>query len=262
MKHQANLMSIKSWSWRLTRTKELIATMKKYITLACWEETTREVEDPDTAPPGGSSPGSLNPDQEVVIEALEDQVVESSDDSEGTYATPQWTEETPTVEEELTWEQEDLEEEAREREEVSSLQHQPNPMLGRSWLWGQHDDHEMHPEDPENQIMGKGRLPRRLLFPDQWTDRIASKAMPRPFFADLRGVFKGKGAKKGSAKGVGPTSLGGSESSLASPSAEASDEELQQPTVDELETEYQLGMMAGDETWNAEWSIAKGEAGK
>eukprot|EP00971_Amphidinium_carterae_P206652 4100320-Amphidinium_carterae.2 len=36
----------------------------------------------------------------------------SSDDSEGTYATPQWADETPTFEEDLTWEQEDVEEEA------------------------------------------------------------------------------------------------------------------------------------------------------
>eukprot|EP00971_Amphidinium_carterae_P212566 4218472-Amphidinium_carterae.1 len=35
----------------------------------------------------------------------------SSNDSEGTYATPQHTNETPTLEEDLTWEQEDLEEE-------------------------------------------------------------------------------------------------------------------------------------------------------
>eukprot|EP00971_Amphidinium_carterae_P012629 248589-Amphidinium_carterae.1 len=49
---------------------------------------------------------------------LEEQV--SSDDSEGTYATPQWADETPTFEEDLTWEQEDLEEEAREVDEVTS----------------------------------------------------------------------------------------------------------------------------------------------
>eukprot|EP00971_Amphidinium_carterae_P212404 4215180-Amphidinium_carterae.1 len=67
--------------------------------------------------------------------------------------------------------------------------------------------------------------------------------MPRPYFADLRGVFKGKG-------------------SLASPSEEAHDEEPQQPTVDEPEPEYQLGMLAADETWSAEWSTEKGDAGR
>eukprot|EP00971_Amphidinium_carterae_P111479 2207722-Amphidinium_carterae.1 len=36
---------------------------------------------------------------------------DSSNDSEGTYATPQFTNDTPTWEEDLTWEQEDLEEE-------------------------------------------------------------------------------------------------------------------------------------------------------
>eukprot|EP00971_Amphidinium_carterae_P089114 1763713-Amphidinium_carterae.1 len=64
--------------------------------------------------------------------------------------------------------------------------------------------------------MGKGRLPTRLLFPDQWTDRIASKAMPRPYFADLRGAFKGKGTGKGRAKGSGTTTFGDSTGSLAS----------------------------------------------
>eukprot|EP00971_Amphidinium_carterae_P186639 3704874-Amphidinium_carterae.1 len=89
------------------------------------------VDDPDTAPPGGSSPGSLIPDQEVqVLEEHGEQESESSNDSSGTYATPQWTDETPTVEEDLTWEQEDLEEEAREREDALNLQHQLNPLLG------------------------------------------------------------------------------------------------------------------------------------
>eukprot|EP00971_Amphidinium_carterae_P225638 4474811-Amphidinium_carterae.1 len=89
------------------------------------------VDDLDTAPPGGSSPGSLIPDQEVqVLEEHVEQESESSNDSSGTYATPQWTNETPTVEEDLTWEQEDLEEEAREREEALNLQHQLNPLLG------------------------------------------------------------------------------------------------------------------------------------
>eukprot|EP00971_Amphidinium_carterae_P061148 1210364-Amphidinium_carterae.1 len=40
------------------------------------------VDDPDTAPPGGSSPGSLNPDQEVlVMEEHREQESESSNDS-------------------------------------------------------------------------------------------------------------------------------------------------------------------------------------
>eukprot|EP00971_Amphidinium_carterae_P122411 2423800-Amphidinium_carterae.1 len=42
-----------------------------------------------------------------------------SNDSEGTYLTPDLTNETPTLEEDLTWEQEDLEEERRERETKS-----------------------------------------------------------------------------------------------------------------------------------------------
>eukprot|EP00971_Amphidinium_carterae_P232133 4606559-Amphidinium_carterae.1 len=199
------------------------------------------VDDPDTAPPGGSSPGSLNPDQEVqVLEEHVEQVSESSNDSSGTYATPQWTDEAPTVEEDLTWEQEDLEEEHREHVEVLELQHRLDSLRERSWLWGQLDDHEMHPEDPANQIMGKGHIPTRLLFPDQWTDRIASKAMPQPYFADLRGVFKGKGKAKGS----GTTSFGGSTGSLAPTSEEAIDEP-QQPNVDEPEPEYHLGMLNG-----------------
>eukprot|EP00971_Amphidinium_carterae_P125552 2487463-Amphidinium_carterae.1 len=33
----------------------------------------------------------------------------------------------------------------------------PNPMFGRSWLWGQDDNHELHPDDPSNTIVGKGR---------------------------------------------------------------------------------------------------------
>eukprot|EP00971_Amphidinium_carterae_P172123 3412543-Amphidinium_carterae.1 len=45
-------------------------------------------------------------------EEQEEQKHEPSDDSEGTYATPHWTNETTTFEEDLTWEQEDLEEEA------------------------------------------------------------------------------------------------------------------------------------------------------
>eukprot|EP00971_Amphidinium_carterae_P122951 2433701-Amphidinium_carterae.1 len=230
-------------------------------------EDVGRVDDPDTAPPGGSSPGSLIPDQEVLVvdeQERGEQDSESSNDSAGTYATPQWTEETPTVDEDLTWEQEDLEEEAREHAEVTSLPHQPNPMLGRTWLWGQHSDHEMHPDDPANQIMGKGRLPTRVVFPDQWTDRIASKAMPRPDFADLRGAFRGKpnGKGKGSAKGSGPTSFGGSTGSLASQSAERTDEDTQEPTVDEPEPEYHVGMMADEETWNAEWSVADADAGR
>eukprot|EP00971_Amphidinium_carterae_P280696 5572654-Amphidinium_carterae.2 len=44
---------------------------------------------------------------------------DSSDDSEGTYLTPDLTNETPTWEEDLTWEQEDLEEEQREVDEVA-----------------------------------------------------------------------------------------------------------------------------------------------
>eukprot|EP00971_Amphidinium_carterae_P260192 5162295-Amphidinium_carterae.1 len=175
-------------------------------------------------------------------------------------------------EEQETTLREDLEEEARERDEVTSVSpenvtpppippwllldnpegvraavvatreathaeapHRPNPMLGRSWLWGQDDDHEMHPEDPWNQIMGKGRLPTRILMPNQWTDRIASKAMPRPWFES-----KGKGAGKsreGRAKGSGTTSVGGGTGSMASQSEEAAEEEQQQPTVDEPEPE-------------------------
>eukprot|EP00971_Amphidinium_carterae_P058097 1148984-Amphidinium_carterae.1 len=46
---------------------------------------------------------------------------DSSNDSEGTYATPHYTNETPTFEEDLTWEQEDLEEERREEDEVVSV---------------------------------------------------------------------------------------------------------------------------------------------
>eukprot|EP00971_Amphidinium_carterae_P138090 2736682-Amphidinium_carterae.1 len=171
-------------------------------------------------------------EQEHEEQEHEGQEHESSDDSEGTYATPQWPDETPTFEEDLTWEQEDLEEEARERDEVTSVSPETepsppmprvppwllrdvtsdmnttlaadraaaeavaplraNPMIGRSWLWGQADDHEMHPDDPSQQIMGKGRLSTRLLMPDQWTDRVASKALPKPWF----GQHKGKGAGK------------------------------------------------------------------
>eukprot|EP00971_Amphidinium_carterae_P036060 708764-Amphidinium_carterae.1 len=61
-------------------------------------------------------------------------------------------------------------------------------MLGRSWLWGQSDDHKLHPDDPSNTIVGKGRMFTRALMPDQWLERVASKAMPRP-------KGKGKGAK-------------------------------------------------------------------
>eukprot|EP00971_Amphidinium_carterae_P092640 1834959-Amphidinium_carterae.1 len=71
--------------------------------------------------------------------------------------------------------------------------------------------------------------------------------MPRPYFADLRGAFKGKGAGKGKAKASGTTSFGDSTGSLASQSEEASDEEPQQPTVDEPEPEYQLGMLGIDD---------------
>eukprot|EP00971_Amphidinium_carterae_P186771 3707383-Amphidinium_carterae.1 len=47
--------------------------------------------------------------------------LDSSNDSEGTYATPQFTNDTPTWEEDLTWEQGDQEEERRERDEVASV---------------------------------------------------------------------------------------------------------------------------------------------
>eukprot|EP00971_Amphidinium_carterae_P276382 5484584-Amphidinium_carterae.1 len=73
-------------------------------------------------------------------------------------------------------------------------------------------------------------------MPDQWTDRVASKAMPKPWF----GSHKGKGAGKsrvGRAKGSGATSIGGGTSSMTSQSEEIADEEHQQPTVDEPEPE-------------------------
>eukprot|EP00971_Amphidinium_carterae_P196995 3909948-Amphidinium_carterae.1 len=76
-------------------------------------------------------------------------------------------------------------------------------MLGRSWLWGQSDNHEMHPDDPANQIMGKGRISTRILMPNQWNEQVASKAMPRPWSSFYSGA-KGKGASKsreGRAKG-------------------------------------------------------------
>eukprot|EP00971_Amphidinium_carterae_P166734 3304223-Amphidinium_carterae.1 len=209
-------------------------------------------------------------------EEQEEQEQESSDDSEGTYATPQWPDETPTFEEDLTWEQEDLEEEAREGDEVTSVSpenepyppvtrvppwllldgggdrrttsaadraaaaaatpHRPNPMLGRSWLWGQDDDHEMHPDDPTNQIMGKGRLSTRLLMPDQWTDRVACKAMPKPWFGQHKGKGAGK-SREGRASGSGTASIGGGTSSMTSQSEETADHEHQQPTVEEPEPE-------------------------
>eukprot|EP00971_Amphidinium_carterae_P335817 6471859-Amphidinium_carterae.1 len=75
----------------------------------------------------------------------------------------------------------------------------------------------------------------RYLMPNQWSDRIASKAMPRPWFGD-----KGKGAGKsreGRAKGSGTASVGGSAGSLASQSEEVADEEQPQTPADEPEPE-------------------------
>eukprot|EP00971_Amphidinium_carterae_P272036 5398913-Amphidinium_carterae.1 len=108
--------------------------------------------------------------------------------------------------------------------------------------------------------MGKGHLPTSLVFPDQWTDRVASKAMPVAAYADLRGVFRGKG--KGSAKGSGPISFGGSTSSLASPSVAISEVDPQEPTVDEPEPEYHVGMMEGAVGF-AGWAVVETvEAGR
>eukprot|EP00971_Amphidinium_carterae_P282042 5598754-Amphidinium_carterae.1 len=67
--------------------------------------------------------------------------------------------------------------------------------------------------------------------------------MPVAAFADLRGVFRSKG--KGSVKGSGTISFGGSTSSLASPSVAVSEVDPQEPTVDEPESEYHVGMMEG-----------------
>eukprot|EP00971_Amphidinium_carterae_P128382 2543213-Amphidinium_carterae.1 len=75
----------------------------------------------------------------------------------------------------------------------------------------------------------------RYLMPNQWSDRIATKAMPRPWFG-----AKGKGARKsreGRANGRGTASVGGGTGSMASQSEEVADEEPQQSTVDEPEPE-------------------------
>eukprot|EP00971_Amphidinium_carterae_P115607 2289878-Amphidinium_carterae.1 len=76
----------------------------------------------------------------------------------------------------------------------------------------------------------------RALMPDQWSERIASKAMPRP-----KGKGKGaKGARKsreGRASGSGRASIGGGVGSLETQFEAAADEEPQQPTVDEPEPE-------------------------
>eukprot|EP00971_Amphidinium_carterae_P206651 4100320-Amphidinium_carterae.1 len=109
-------------------------------------------------------------------------------------------------------------------------------MLGRSWLWGQSDDHEMHPDDPWNQIMGKGRTSTRILMPNQWSDRIASKAMPRPWHANNKGKGAGR-SREGRVQGNGTPSIGGGTGSMASQTEETAEEEPQQPTVDEPEPE-------------------------
>eukprot|EP00971_Amphidinium_carterae_P048619 958319-Amphidinium_carterae.1 len=77
--------------------------------------------------------------------------------------------------------------------------------------------------------MGKGRLPARVLMPNQWSDRIASKAMPRPWFDGNKGKGAGK-SREGRATGSGTTSVGGGAGSMASQSEEAVDDEPQQPT--------------------------------
>eukprot|EP00971_Amphidinium_carterae_P270920 5376297-Amphidinium_carterae.1 len=59
----------------------------------------------------------------------------------------------------------------------------------------------MHPDDPANQYMGKGRMASRALMPNQWADRIASKAMPRPSFPNAGQWCKGKGVGKGRVQG-------------------------------------------------------------
>eukprot|EP00971_Amphidinium_carterae_P079114 1565318-Amphidinium_carterae.1 len=84
--------------------------------------------------------------------------------------------------------------------------------------------------------------------------------MPVAAFADLRGVFRGKG--KGSEKGSGTLTFGGSASSLASPSVAVSEVDPQEPAVDEPEPEYHVGMMEGA-VGLAGWAVVEtGEAGK